>query len=335
MSSASSIIPLCEISNRSRIVWFWQTDSNSWERYSDFESEHIEEAYQRNDVEIKLNDYVINFKLNIHKPIKREEIHLAQCVRQDRFCYTEKEMTSLENEFNEEDSFFSKWLLKNQHLKRDFAAVAKLAAEGNYIFLFDFEFSNSFFAVGILQEGKLLNQETDAQRMANEFYDGINKVKNLNCAARLYTAGSFLYKLVNASLRNNDLSRMDTLGPFCYLLYHRLRLDRVRGDRIVYRGVNLTDKMVNAYEQRVGKEIIWPEFISTSKDRQVAEIFGVNALFIISSKDTWRPQNDISQISYYPDEQEVLLSPFHKFIINKIELNYNNGKRYIYITTSN
>lgn len=170
--------------------------------------------------------------------------------------------------------------------------------------------------------------------MANQFYECINKVKNLNCAARLYSAESFLYKLVNISLRNNDLSKIDTLGPFCYLLYHRLRLDRVRGDQILYRGMNLTDEMLNEYKQTVGKEVTWPAFTSTSKNRQVAEIYSANTLFTIFLKDTWRPQNDISQISYYPDEQEVLLSPFHKFTINKVELDQGSGKHCIYLTTS-
>lgn len=171
--------------------------------------------------------------------------------------------------------------------------------------------------------------------MANEFRDGITKVRNLDCAARLYTAESFLYKLVNSSLRENDMTKIDTLGPFCYLLYHRLRLDRVRGDQILYRGMDLTDEMVDEYKQAVGQEITWPAFTSTSKDRRVAEAYAANTLCIISSKDTWRPQNDISKLSLYPDEQEVLLAPFYKFQIDRVEWDSAKGKHLIYMTTSN
>lgn len=170
--------------------------------------------------------------------------------------------------------------------------------------------------------------------MADELHAGITKIKNLDCAARLYTAESFLYKLVNSSLRNNDMTKIDTLGPFCYLLYHRLRLDRVRGDQILYRGMDLTDEMVNEYKQATGQEITWSAFTSTSKDRRVAEAYTTNTLCIISSKDSWRPQKDISQLSLYPDEQEVLLAPFHKFQIDRVEWDLTNQKHLIYMTTS-
>lgn len=56
-----------------KVIWFWQSDYNAWHedneaiewtRYSDFENDFIEEAYQRNqeeEEEVKLNDSVINF----------------------------------------------------------------------------------------------------------------------------------------------------------------------------------------------------------------------------------------------------------------------------------
>ena len=189
--------------------------------------------------------------------------------------------------------------------------------------------------IGILEEGKRLNRGLDARIMADQFRDGITKVKNLDCAARLYTAESFLYKLVNSSLRNNDMTKIDSLGPFCYLLYHRLRLDRVRGDQTLYRGMELTPEMIDEYKKIVGQEIVWPAFTSTSKDRRVAEAYVGNTLFIISSKGTWRPQNDISKISLYPDEQEVLLSSLYKFKVDSVELDSNNEKHLIYMTTLN
>lgn len=170
--------------------------------------------------------------------------------------------------------------------------------------------------------------------MADLFHDAISKVKNLDCAARLYTAESFLYRLVNTALMNNDMSKIDTLGPFCYLLYFRLRLDRKREDQTLYRGATLSMTMIDEYKQAVGKTIIWLGFTSTSKDRRVAEMYAGNALFIILAKDTWHPQNDISKLSYYPDEREVLLSPFYSCIIDKIEFESNSKKYLIYMTTS-
>ena len=36
---------------------------------------------------------------------------------------------------------------------------------------------------------------------------------------RLYTMDTFVYPLLNKTLRDNDLSKVETLGPFCYLLF--------------------------------------------------------------------------------------------------------------------
>lgn len=36
----------------------------------------------------------------------------------------------------------------------------------------------------------------------------------------IYTLDTFLYPLINASLRNEDWSKIDTLGPFCFLLQY-------------------------------------------------------------------------------------------------------------------
>ena len=130
--------------------------------------------------------------------------------------------------------------------------------------------------------------------MAEYFHDAIRETKNLNCAARLYTANSFMYRLVNGALRSNDMSKIDTLGPFCYLLYHRLRLDRTRGDQILYRGASFSMKLIEEYKNTVGKTIVWRAFTSTSKDCRVAQMYAGNTLFIIFARDTWRPQNDIS-----------------------------------------
>src|SRR5690349_16404330 len=99
-------------SNKKKIVWFWQSNSNpfdekeeEWKRYSDFETEYIEEAYQRQEKEVQLNDYVINFKYNmqLHKddrnrqrPVKRELVDVNSYVREERFCEPERTVKSFE-----------------------------------------------------------------------------------------------------------------------------------------------------------------------------------------------------------------------------------------------
>ncbi len=46
----------------------------------------------------------------------------------------------------------------------------------------------------------------------------------------VYTMETFLYTLINASLRNEDWSKIDTLGPFCFLLqYYMLNSMAMQG----------------------------------------------------------------------------------------------------------
>ena len=63
---------------------------------------------------------------------------------------------------------------------------------------------------GILYEGKLLHKEFDAEQIANELRSSTGRPPILKCAARLYTLETFLYKLVNLTLRNDDRSKIDT-----------------------------------------------------------------------------------------------------------------------------
>ena len=151
-------------------------------------------------------------------------------------------------------------------------------------------------------------------------------------AATLYSAASFLYKLLNSTLRNHDESKIDTLGPFSYLLWQYLLFNKDKNVRLVYRGVNLTQEMIEEYKKTVDdecpgfrKKIIWPAFTSTTKDRQVAEIYG-NTLFIISLLDGNR--KDISSLSFFPDEQEVLLGNDYVFLVDNVEYD-SITKKYI------
>ncbi|CAF4619145.1 unnamed protein product, partial [Didymodactylos carnosus] len=55
--------PSTAMSKRTKVVWFWQSNSNplddaetkEWRRYSDFESEFVEEKYQKKNNEVQLS----------------------------------------------------------------------------------------------------------------------------------------------------------------------------------------------------------------------------------------------------------------------------------------
>jgi hypothetical protein len=94
--------------------------------------------------------------------------------------------------------------------------------------------------------------------------------------------------------------------------------------------MTLTDEMVEEYKQAVGQKIIWSSFTSTSKDRREAEKFG-NALFIISISGVWQWLSDISSLSRYPHEQEILLQNYCVYIVDKMERDPQSGKYLIYM----
>jgi len=144
MATASTTTSLSSNKNQ-RILWFFQSNPNDnekeeWKRYSDFENEFIEEAYQRKDEEVQLNDYVINFKYNLQikkddqnkqRPVKRELIDVRNYVREERFRYTERPVKSFVDGDNKwESTFINQWLEKNKEIISNPAATAELAAEG-------------------------------------------------------------------------------------------------------------------------------------------------------------------------------------------------------------
>jgi hypothetical protein len=128
------------------------------------------------------------------------------------------------------------------------------------------------------------------------------------------------------------VDKIDTLAPFCWLLACNLPQTAPKTSQLVYRGATLSEAMIQGYKQAIRTTIQWFAFTSTSKDRRVAENFG-NTLFIITlPKGYGHISQDISSLSIYPHEQEVLLMADYLFDVEKIELDPNSGKHLIYMT---
>jgi hypothetical protein len=101
----------------------------------------------------------------------------------------------------------------------------------------------------------------------------------------------------------------------------------------VYRGTSLSEKMIEEYRAAVGKIIVWPAFTSTSKDRHVAEFCSGNALFIIEVSGIHsQGVRDISSLSQFPEEREVLFCGGQSFVVLKIEWDSESGKYLIYMS---
>jgi hypothetical protein len=195
---------------------------------------------------------------------------------------------------------------------------------------------------GLLFEGKEMDEKHEAQQIVDYLMPVTNESFEKICRSciRLYTMESFVYRLVNTTLRENDLSKIETLGPFCYLLFQFYFAEEFKDLKFsgrVYRGANLSPSMIDEYEESIGQVRSWLGLTSTTRQRQVAESFpDSTVLFIIDIQDTaYVSARIINNLSMYPHEDEVLIRAGNHFTIDQIQRNQlskNNIKTLIYLT---
>ena len=321
--------------------WLWKSNPNAWssevdeewQTYSDIEMSIIEEAFQRGDNEVPLDDYIIDLKrlvqmkkidLSKQRPIQRISDVNLKCRREERFALPcDKDSSHSRKSFEDEGQFRSpkfveEWIKRNPRIRT--REHIKKAAQG------------------ILDEGRLLGKFVESQWLANQLHAVEKKSWDeiARCCLYIYTRECFLYKLLNKTLREEDLSKIDTLGPFCDLLWNSLSSDglksKYRFTGLVYRGATLTLEEIEAYQNSIGKSAKeWLSFSSTSKTRSLAEIYSGNTLFII--KVPSQSQHlDISTISNFPDEEEVLLGASTSFQTENVTYDEETKKHHIHLT---
>ncbi|CAF1074100.1 unnamed protein product [Didymodactylos carnosus] len=314
--------------DRPRAQWYWNSSydpwstsgKEEWTKYSDIQSEIIEEAFNgKSKTELaELDNYWINLKdsvqisksdQNKQRPIQRVLIkrNENEGLREQRFFLPHPLKPFNHNHRSNAYTFLSLWK-KGKQLSN--AEIVEQAA------------------VGIILEGKQLDEHRESQWIAEKLTAVKNKNRQeiYNCCIMLYTMECFLYKLINKALRENDRSKEKTLGPFCYILFRSWFLDANNYRQQLYRGVNTDENMVKSYNEATGETRCWDSFTSTSKSRKKAESFG-NTLFTIDA--TNNTGIDIAPSSRYPDEEEVLLPPGTVFQIIKVKPAPETGKTYI------
>jgi hypothetical protein len=144
-------------------------------------------------------------------------------------------------------------------------------------------------------------------------------------------------------LNCNVLARtQDGIQVFIAILFHPRLNEQLRtGDQTVYRGTAVdSENVLKGYE--LGAEIITTTFLSTSKERTVAEFFmdaatepaKPNQILLLC---TYKLHNyrhtavDMLGISQFPDEEEVLIYPYVSFRIFSYvkKTNEQTGKQQI------
>lgn len=192
-----------------------------------------------------------------------------------------------------------------------------------------------FYYIGIVAEGKLKDADNVAQEMANELLQyADNRLKLQEYAVKLFTKETFLYKVLNEALRNDDMSKVDTLGPLCFLINAYASARKIlTEEQTIYRGMELEDELIQEYSEAIGEEIDWPAFTSTTKSPAVAEMFGNTLCIITLCRGLFVHGSDISNISHMQDEEEFLLSVGFVLQVEKVEIDPTKKRHKIYLKT--
>ncbi|CAF1016060.1 unnamed protein product [Adineta steineri] len=164
-------------------------------------------------------------------------------------------------------------------------------------------------------------------------------------AIHWYTRASFLYNLLNQTLRTEkNISNIFKLRLFITDLILELRKlqsdQRDIDDRsfLVYRGQGMPIKEIQQLKSAIGNSIRCNQFLSASIDSQVALMFAecvrrdpnIESVVITIELDSNNINNNtppfakISQQSYFKEEEEVLLSMNSTLLVQSVELDENN-----------
>jgi hypothetical protein len=368
-----------KLSCQDEFIWECQTNDDPWDPkqtaewtpYSDTKSSTIEEAYKHGSKEICVDEnYVIDLRhyvqqhindLQRQRPVRRRRCRLRSTIpinkeneyessRRERFS-SPLELVSSRSATGDityyGSSFVHTWLV--------------MFTKGKMKVTFDAIFP--VLVKGLIKEGQTdtKNEMPDIETMLSEVEKetyGKSSEQRMNrlqdCCAKLYTKGCYIYRVVNAALRDDDRTKLYTLGPFCYLLFNyigrrfkdnssiRNRLRRfLRPNEIksmiLYRGDRNSGNTVEEYRQAAGdhsKYFKWLPFVSTSSDRSVAEEFAVDVLYIIEMRSYLSNEDqftDLTTISDYDYEKEILLLPGVQFQVDKVEFDNEKGLHLVYI----
>ena len=108
----------------------------------------------------------------------------------------------------------------------------------------------------------------------------------------------------------------------------------------IYRGALFDYSLILNYQRNIGKIITFPSFFSTTLDVNVAKqfsqyyktkelrngLFSTNYIININPNNDWIAQGfNISGISFYKNEKEILFQPFCFFILHKVDVDLNNN----------
>jgi hypothetical protein len=196
-------------------------------------------------------------------------------------------------------------------------------------------------ADGAIKEAELMGKK-EPNKKANHIYYGKQiaekflKVKDSSLTEIskqcifCYTIECFFYRLVNSVLREEDFSKLETLGPYCFLLLNSLWNCRERNKYVqrVFRGMTLKPNHIQKCKDAIGKTRCWLGFTSTTKQPNVTKPFkkqsspdDIVASVIIDIVERLFTESfglDVVDMSDHPGEEEMLFPAGINFVVDKV-----------------
>ena len=261
-------------------------------------------------------------------------------IRSERFSSPIRATISFSSDDVYRCQLWEEWYMRNISRLKNTSEIGRLAAEGRNLIICSFRaklFLPFSLSAGILKEGQLRGADAVAKGLADELVQcGDDRLKLMKCAVTVYSKETFLYKVFNAALRTNDLSKVTTLGPLCFLINAYVSgRTTLTAERTLYRSMNLTTKMIDEYKEAIGEEIAWPAFTSTTQSLAVAEMLDGNTVCIIKLwAGLFVHGKDVSDISHMPWEEEFLLSVGFMLLVEKIDFEPARNKHFIYLRST-
>ena len=165
---------------------------------------------------------------------------------------------------------------------------------------------NSYFQIIEKKDESYYNKNTS----------GLN---NNDFILKTYTSSSF----INNYLRNNQIIFTDEMKSYAWCLHKAITQNNqnVQNNVLVYRGVNVKIPQ----NIGVGSKFYFQEFLSTSKEIQVAKNFaGFGTLMYITILNNGINGKkiycrDVESISSFPEEKEIIFTSYCYFRVTKIE----------------
>lgn len=123
--------------------------------------------------------------------------------------------------------------------------------------------------------------------------------------------------IINTALLQDDYETLKQNVRFINSLRKAIRNNNEKQSLTVYRGLTISSEHAKQ-EYKVGLQFLWPTFTCTSRNKDIAHVFGDYTFEIDASTDDWTYRTDISKYSVYPEEQEVLFYPYSGYIVKNI-----------------